>query len=99
MSCRVEWQQWRLRARLVIVRVLASVLAFALTVCMHKPASAWGAEGHRVIAKAAEKRLTAKARAEIERLLALEPGPPLVSISPWADEVRPPPTAHWHYVN
>ena len=31
--------------------------------------------------------------------LALEPGASLVSISTWADEVRSPSTAAWHYVN
>jgi hypothetical protein len=60
---------------------------------------AWGSEGHQVIALIAEKNLTPAARAEVNRLLALEPGETLASISTWADELRSPQTAPWHYVN
>lgn len=62
-------------------------------------AGAWGAEGHRLVAELAETRLTDATRAEVMRLLALEPGASLASISTWADEVRSPTTAAWHYVN
>ncbi len=62
-------------------------------------AHAWGAEGHQVIAILAEQQLTPAARKEVNRLLALEPGQTLVSISTWADEHRSPQTAAWHYVN
>lgn len=62
-------------------------------------ARAWGTEGHQVVALIAEAQLTPKARAEIERLLAQEPGQTLASISTWADEHRNPATAAWHYVN
>lgn len=62
-------------------------------------AQAWGAEGHRLIADVAESKLSWRARAEITRLLALEPGATLASVSTWADEFRSPPTAPWHYVN
>lgn len=44
-------------------------------------------------------RLSPAARAQVERLLALEPEATLASISTWADEVRSPTTAAWHYVN
>lgn len=60
---------------------------------------AWGAEGHQVIAKLAEGQLTVKARSQLARLLALEPGETLVSISTWADEHRSPATGRWHFVN
>jgi hypothetical protein len=60
---------------------------------------AWGSKGHQVIALIAEKNLTPAARAEVDRLLALEPGETLASISTWADEHRSPQTAPWHYVN
>ena len=60
---------------------------------------AWGSEGHQVIASLAAARLTPVARAEVDRLLALEPGETLVSISTWADEHRNPAAAPWHYVN
>jgi hypothetical protein len=35
----------------------------------------------------------------VDRLLALEPGETLASISTWADEHRNPATASWHYIN
>lgn len=60
---------------------------------------AWGKEGHQVVAGLAETQLSAKARTEVDRLLALEPGQTLQSISTWADEHRNPATGPWHYVN
>ena len=74
--------------------LVASV--FAATVSI---AHAWGTEGHRVIALIAQSQLTPKARAEVDRLLAQEPGATLASVSTWADEHRNPSTAPWHYVN
>ena len=62
-------------------------------------ARAWGTQGHQVIASLAQVQLTAKAKAEIDKLLALEPGETLASISTWADEHRSPTTAAWHYIN
>jgi hypothetical protein len=62
-------------------------------------AHAWGAQGHRVIATLAQSQLTPAARKEVTRLLALEPGETLVSISTWADEHRSEPSRPWHYVN
>ena len=63
------------------------------------PALAWGADGHRLVADFAQARLSAPARAEADRLLALDPGATLASLATWADEVRNPATAPWHYVN
>ena len=65
------------------------------------PASAWawGAQGHQVVVAMAQARLSPAARAEASRLLALEPGATLLSVSTWADEQRSPETAAWHYVN
>jgi len=60
---------------------------------------AWGSEGHQVIALIAQSQLTPKARGEVDRLLKLEPGATLDSVSTWADEHRNPSTAPWHYVN
>jgi hypothetical protein len=45
------------------------------------------------------KQLSPGALAEVNRLLSLEPGSTLESISTWADEVRSPTTAAWHYLN
>jgi len=60
---------------------------------------AWGTQGHQIVANLASAQLMAKARQEVDRLLALEPGETLASISTWADEHRNPTTAPWHYVN
>lgn len=60
---------------------------------------AWGAEGHRLIAEMAETRLTPATKANIARLLSLEPGATLASLSTWADAKRSRTTAAWHYVN
>jgi len=43
-------------------------------------AQAWGADGHRLIADTAGSQLSGQARAEVGRLLALEPGAKLASI-------------------
>ena len=59
----------------------------------------WGSEGHQVVALIAQGQLTPKARAEVEKLLAVEPGQTMASISTWADEHRSPATGAWHYVN
>lgn len=69
-------------------------------VCLaNNPAWAWGREGHQIIAGLAYAQLTPAAREQVDRLLALEPGETLESISTWADEHRSPATAFWHYVN
>lgn len=77
----------------------AASLLLVVTPWLPSTANAWGAEGHQVIALIAQANLSAKARAEVDRLLALEPGATLTSISTWADEHRSPATAQWHYVN
>jgi nuclease S1 len=77
--------------RILIVAILS--LAFATN------GSAWGTQGHQVVANLAYAQLTAKAKTEVGRLLAFEPGATLASISIWADETRNRTTAPWHYVN
>jgi nuclease S1 len=62
-------------------------------------ASAWGSDGHRLIAELAQEQLDEPTRRELDALLASEPGSTLASISTWADEHRAPSTAAWHYVN
>ena len=76
-------------------------LRFLLCIVLSVPAAAWpwGAEGHRLVAQYAYQRLTAEVRAEAMRLLALEPGASLESVSTWADETRNVGTAAWHYIN
>lgn len=69
------------------------------------PADAWGAQGHRLVAALAWDDMSPGARAEAERLLALEPGATLPGIAAWADELRGSDpdlgrrSAGWHYVN
>jgi len=75
-------------------------LALVLTTAfVPAPVLAWGSQGHHVIARLASAQLSAKAQREVQRLLALEPGATLESISIWADNNRAPETARWHYVN
>ncbi len=71
---------------------LAALLAAA-------PAWPWGPDGHRLVAEIAWKHMTEAARAEVTKLL--PEGETLISVSPWADEVRPQrrETAPWHYIN
>ncbi len=86
-----------LRSRSLLA--LAST-ALALAATLHtRPAQAWGADGHRLVAQMAESRLQPAALAAVQQLLALEPGATLASVSTWADEQRNPLTAAWHYLN
>lgn len=88
-------------------RTLLAVSGIALTVStlFSAPAFAWGAQGHRLVARVAETRLEPAAKAEVERLLAIEPGETLASVAPWADQVRANDpdlgrrSARWHYIN
>lgn len=79
--------------------------AALLAALLPAQAWAWGAQGHRLVARIAETRLDPEARAEVDRLLAIEPGATLSSIAPWADELRANDpslgrkSARWHYVN
>ncbi|MBC8107704.1 MAG: S1/P1 nuclease [Anaerolineae bacterium] len=60
---------------------------------------AWGREGHAIVAQIAESRLTPKAKAAAEELLAK--GSTMSSVSAWADSIRKDreETSTWHYVN
>lgn len=81
------------------LRWLRTVVLWVSPICVSHAAFAWGNQGHQVIALLAEAQLSLAARKEVNRLLALEPGETLASISTWADEHRSPATAAWHYVN
>ncbi len=63
-------------------------------------AGAWGAKGHRVVARIAERHLTAEAKASLQELLGDEG---LMEASTWADWIRSDPdmghTGPWHYIN
>lgn len=88
----------RLRG-LQVATSLFGVATAILLMVVSSVANAWGSQGHQVIARLALAQLTPKARAEVDRLLAREPGETLVSISTWADEHKNPATARWHYIN
>ena len=80
--------------RSVLLRAIAGAALLAPVAAL-----AWGAQGHQVVATLAQASLNPKAASEVHRLLALEPGETLASISTWADEHRDPATTAWHYVN
>lgn len=81
-----------------VIRLRTGVL-WVSYFCVSTAAFAWGNQGHQVIALLAEAQLSPVARKEVNRLLALETGATLASVSTWADEHRSPATATWHYVN
>ncbi|KGM57314.1 endonuclease [Lysobacter arseniciresistens ZS79] len=68
-------------------------------------ASAWGPQGHRLVAALAWDELDPRARARVEQLLAGESDPTLPGIANWADDLRGNDpdigrrSARWHYVN
>ena len=74
-------------------------VGIAAALVLPSVAHAWGTDAHRVVAALAQQQLTPSARAEVDRLLALEPGATLQSVATWADESRSPTTAAWHYLN
>ena len=90
-----------LKPRTLLVALLAAAAAFLVPLPVH----AWGAEGHRLIARFAAAQLTPAARREVAALLDLRDedfeavSDGLAEASTWADEVRSPSTAPWHYVN
>ena len=75
-----------------VVLVLAAMAALSASV------SAWGPQGHRLVARVAEKQLTSVALQNVAWLL---DGASLADVSTWADEavdsLRQ--TGPWHYVN
>ena len=87
------------RRPLRVAHSLVGIAAVMLLMFGPSVAHAWGSQGHQVIAGLALAQLTPKAKSEVDRLLAQEPGETLVSISTWADENKNPSTARWHYVN
>jgi hypothetical protein len=71
-----------------------------LTVAWTATALAWGPQGHRVIARVAEARLSPAAKAAIKELLI--PPDTLPDIADWADKEghdAVPGSARWHFIN
>lgn len=77
-----------------------TLLALSILVIWSPPATAWGPNGHRIVAHIAESRLNGAAKKEIERLIGRIP---LALISTWADEIKSDPSwshaSPWHYIN
>lgn len=80
-------------------RTIIAILLF-LSVAVSR-ASAWGWEGHIIVARIAEQHLTAKAKAGIVQLLGPDRKIEDTSVASWADNIRPdrPETGPWHYVD
>lgn len=78
-------------------RILILVFAAVLPLLFTEEARAWGREGHETIAKLAERHLTRRARARIERYLGNHS---IVYFAKWMDEYRETPayrfTTYWH---
>jgi nuclease S1 len=83
-----------------VTRAIGSLTALALFLTSTSSAIAWGPQGHRVIARVAEERLTPAAKAAIKDLL--HPGDTLADVANWADSeghTAVPESASWHYIN
>ncbi len=78
--------------------VLSAAIILFFTALLIPYVYSWGPIGHRVTARFAEERLTARARAAVYGLL--EPETRLEDASTWADEQREiRGSEQWHYVN
>jgi nuclease S1 len=82
------------------MKTRAIALVTALAVLSTSTATAWGPQGHRVIARVAEERLTPAAKQAIKELL--HPGDTLPDVADWADRDghdAVPGSAKWHFIN
>lgn len=61
---------------------------FALLLLSPGVAQAWGPAAHRMVAQLAQGELTASARAQVKRLLAVTHDRELVDVATWADDLR-----------
>jgi hypothetical protein len=71
---------------------------FVFLTLISASSSAWGPEGHRIVADIAETRLTPIARLQVKELLGNDN---LAEVAVWADQVRSerPETYGWHFVD
>ncbi len=81
-------------------KILAPLLFIAFFIYLPVQSMAWGMLGHRIVGEIADKYLTAKARAEIRKILGTET---VAMASNWADFIKSD-TAYrylnpWHYIN
>lgn len=89
----------RLVRRLGILACCKGMFLILLCSTVSLDVKAWGELGHHVVASVAQQQLSTNAAMQTQRLLNLEPGQTLVSISTWADEHRDSTTSRWHFVN
>jgi hypothetical protein len=77
---------------------MRALTVLALILCS-APGFAWGPEGHRLIARMAQDRLTPPAAARVAATLA--PGETIASMASWADDIRPArkETEPWHFID
>lgn len=87
-------------------RLPCLILFFSLLSTLSLPAHGWSLEGHRLVGEIAERQLSAAARTEVARLLAVEAEPTLAGVAGWADEIRDEGSSalgkrsrNWHYLN
>jgi len=87
------------------MKTLLSLFASASILACAGPAAAWGDLGHRVTGLIAYSRLTPKAKAKVDALLAADTdnltGPDFASRATWADKYRNGhrETAAWHFID
>jgi len=74
-------------------------LGFLVLVLGGARAFGWGGEGHNLVARLAQARLTPAAAAKVKEILG--PDATIVSISSWADQVRNSrrESGPWHYID
>lgn len=79
--------------------MLKAVALVAALACCATTCFGWGEEGHRLIVRIAESRVTPAVAAQIQATL--NPGESLEDLASWADEIRQsrPETANWHFVD
>jgi hypothetical protein len=77
------------------------LLALAVAALPDRPLNAWGASGHRVVARIAWERMTPAARSRANDLLESGGADAFIAAATWADEVRSarPETYNWHFVD
>ena len=87
-------------------RALLTSCTLLAVAALPAPALAWGFEGHQIIADIARARLTPKARAKVDALLATDPDTltahDMAAEATWADAYRGAghrETAQWHFVD
>jgi hypothetical protein len=88
--------------------------AMAAAISLPTPARAWGCKGHQIIALLAERHLTPKSLAAVNKILTDSPidpslsryckdhgTDPMTDAATWPDDYRPghPETGPWHYID